>query len=257
MDSCKERSVEPGIVLHDITEWFAANSGVESVWILGRRVVAPNEKVLDLVRVNASSVRDHADCSVFIKSSHGTEVLPWDRWRVLGANESICVCWVANHADSDCLLCNLVDSLSLSLENLSICLQEISTLHAGSSWSRTYEHGHIGILEGNKGISCWDDLLNARVGPVLEFHTKTLEDLLSSWEFQKLQDNLLIWAEHATLTDEVAEECSDLASSASDCDSNGSCLQVPWDFWEVSSKHLKSRHEDCIVHCNLVFVRYN
>ena len=85
-------------------------------------MVAPNEEVLDLVRVNTSSVRDHADSSVLIESSHGTEVLSWDRWCILGANQGISVGRISNYTNFDGLLCHLIDGLTLSLENLGICL---------------------------------------------------------------------------------------------------------------------------------------
>ena len=86
-------------------------------------MVAPNEEVLDLVRVNTGSVRDHTDSSVLIESSHGTEVLSWDRWCILGANQGISVSRISYHTNFDGLLCNLIDSLTLSLENLGICLK--------------------------------------------------------------------------------------------------------------------------------------
>ena len=137
-------------------------------------MVAPNENILNLIRVNLCSISNHADSSILIKSSHGREVFSWDRWCIMRADESISVSWVAYHSDFYSLLCNLVDCLTLCLENLSICLKKVCTFHAWASWSCTNKDSNISILEGNERVCCWDNIFNARVSSILKFHDKTL-----------------------------------------------------------------------------------
>lgn len=63
--------------------------------------------------------------------------------------------------------------------------------------------------------------MQASVRSILELHNETLEDFLSLREFQKLQNDLLVGAEHASLRNEVAKEGSDLSGGTRDCNSNG------------------------------------
>ena len=182
-------------------------------------MVAPDEQIFDLIGMNSCSIRDHADSSVLIESCHSREVFSWDRWCIMRADECIGVGWISNNANFNSLLCNFVDCLTLSLENLSICLEQVCTFHTRSSWSSTNQHSNISILKGNERISSWDDFLDARVSSIFEFHGKSLQYLLGSWQLKKLQDNFLVWSKHASLTDEIAKESTNLSSSSSYCNS--------------------------------------
>ena len=96
------------------------------------------------------------------------------------------------------------------------------------------------VLEGNEWVSGWDNLSNHRVGAVVQLHDKTLQDFFSSWQLEKLQNDLLVWPEHAALSNEVAEEAADSTSGTSDGHTN-------WSLWlvsgrEVSANALKSFH---------------
>ena len=158
-------------------------------------------------------------------------------------NQGVGVGWVTYNADLDGLSGDFVESLTLGLEDLGIGSEEVRSLHSWSSWSSSDKDSDISILEGNKWIGGWDNILHTFVGTILKLHNETLKDLLSSWKFQKLQDDSLVWSEHTSLSDKVAEECSDLTSSSSDGNSNWGKLQVLWWLWEVTSKLLESAYE--------------
>lgn len=156
------------------------------VRVLGGGVVSPDENVVDFLNGSSSALSDLADSSVLVKSSQSREVSLWDGGSVVRSNEGVGVGGVSNNTDFASLLGNGVHGGTLSLEDLSVSLQEISSLHAGSSGSSTNHHNDISILEAHKGVSGGDDLLDAIVGSVVEFHDKSLESSLSLREFQKL-----------------------------------------------------------------------
>jgi len=90
--------------------------------------------------------------------------------------------------------------------------------------------------------------MNAIVSTIFNFHNKSLENLLSSRKLQKLEDNLLIRSEHAALSNEVAQECSDLTSSTSDCNSNRGKFKVLGCSGEVSAKGLETSNNHSVIH---------
>lgn len=211
-------------------------------------MVSPNNHVVDFGHMGSSSVGKLALSSALIQSSQCSEVGLGNGWGILAGNEGIGVGWVAHHAHLHSLSGDFVKSLTLGLEDLGIGSQEVSSLHSWASWSGTDKHGHISILEGDEWVSGWNDLLDAVVGSVFELHDETLEDLLSCGQLQQLQDNSLVWSKHASLSNEVAEEGTDLASGTGDGNSDWSQLQVLGWSWELASELLQSAHEDSGVH---------
>ena len=166
----------------------------------------------------------------------------------VAADESISVCWVSNNGDLDSLLGNLVDSFALSLEDLCVSSEKVSTFHSWSSWSCTDHDDDVSILECNHWVGGWNDVGDAVVCTILQFHDESLEHLFGLWQFEKLQNNFLVWSEHASLSDEVAQECSDLTGSSSHGNSDWCSFQILWSGWEVSAKLLEPGHEHSVFH---------
>ena len=90
--------------------------------------------------------------------------------------------------------------------------------------------------------------MHASVSTIVKLHHKTLEDFLSSRKLNKLKDDFLVRAEHSALSNEVAKEVADLASSAGNSDADGSLLEVAGHGGEVSAEGLKSADEDVLLH---------
>lgn len=149
-----------------------------------------------------------------IQSSEGGEVLLWDRWGIGRGDEGVGVGWVSNNANLDSLLGDLIESGSLSLEDLGIGLKKISSLHSWSSWSCAHKDCDVSILESNQRIGGRDDGVNTGVSSVHQFHAKSLESSLCLWKLDQLQDHLLIRTKHSSLGDEMAKESTDLTSSS-------------------------------------------
>jgi len=166
----------------------------------------------------------------------------------VGANQSVGVGWVANDADLNGLLGNSVDGGTLSLENLSIRLEQVRAFHSWASGPGTDKHADIGVLETNHRVSGWNDVLYASVGTILELHDETLEDLLCGRQLDELHDHLSVRSKHSALGNEVAKEGTDLSSGASDSNANGGLLLVEGHSGEVTAEGLKSAHKDILLH---------
>ena len=161
----------------------------------------------------------------------------------MGADEGICIGGVSNNDNLYRFLSNSVNGLALSLENLSVGLKKVSSLHSGTSWSGTNQNSNIAVFEANVGVSGGDKFLDAAVSSVLEFHAETLEDLLGGGQLNHLKNHLLVGSKHASLSDKVAKEGSDLASSSGNSDTNGCLLKVDGHGGEVSAEGLQSAYK--------------
>ena len=212
-------------------------------------MVSPNDHVLNFVALGTSLVSKLANGTALIESSKSSEVLLGDGGGVVRGNESVGVSGVANNANLDGLLGDLVEGGTLGLENLCVGLKEIRALHSGASRSSTNKNSDIAVLESDKGVSGGDDISDVGVCTILELHDETLENLLGSGELDELKDDLGVWAKHSALSDEVAKEGADLSGGASDSDADGSLLEVLWDGGEVAAEGLESADEHVSFHC--------
>ena len=240
--------LEVSVVVDNLTEGLVTDGGVESVGVLGSGVVSPDEDVFDAFNGGLGTLSYDALSTALVESGQGSEVLLGDGGGVVGSNQGVGVGGVSDNADLDTLLGDLVEGGTLSLENFSVSLQKLGSLHSGSSGSGTDQDGNIDVLESNKGVSGGDDLLDNVVCTIVELHDETLKDLLGSGEFQKVEDDLLVGSEHAALSNEVAKERSDLSSGASDSDSNSGLLKVLGSLREVSANLLEAGNKDAGVH---------
>ena len=219
-----------------------------SVGILGSRVVAPDNNVFDVLQLGTSSITDLSQGSGLIESSHGSEILLWNGRSIGGGDESVGVGWVADDANFDSLLCEFIQNRTLFLENLCICLKEVSSFHAWASWSGSDQKSDIDVSESLDWASARHNLVNASVGTVLQFHDETIQWAFCLRKLKKMKDNFLVWAKHSALSDEVAEEGTDLSGSASDGDFDWGSLEVDGRSREVSPELLNARNEDRFVH---------
>ena len=221
---------------------------MERVRILRGRMVAPDDNVLDVLNLAACLGGDLADSASLIQSSQCGEVLLRNRRSVGRSNEGVRVGGVTDNANLHGLLGDLVESATLGLEDLGVGLEEISSLHTGTSRSSANKECNIGILEALERIGRRFNRVNASIGTIIELHDEALKGTLSSGQLKKLQDNLLVGTEHAALSNEVAKERSDLAGGTGDGNSDRSRLKVDGRRREVSAERLDARYENSLVH---------
>lgn len=244
----EEGTIKVCVVVNNLAGRLATDGGVESVRVLGGGVVAPDGHFLHFFDLAASALSKLAHSSALVESSESAEVSLRDGGCVVRADECVSVGGVADNGDLDCLLCDLIDGLTLSLENLGVGLKKVTALHTRASGASTNKNSNIGVLESDERISSRDNAVHARVGAIVQLHDEALENLLGLRKLDKLKDDLLVRAEHPALSNEVAKEVADLTSGASDSDADGGLLEVLGDGREVSAEGLKSANEDVVFH---------
>ena len=211
-----------------------------SIRVLSSRVVAPNVDVPNALNWHLLSLGKDRLSTRLVETGQGSEVLLGDAGSEVRRDQSVSVGWVADNTHLHSLLGDFVKSLSLSLEDLCVSLKEVSTLHTGTAWSGSNEHGHISVFESNEWVSGGDNLVHEVVGAIIELHNETLQDFLSGWQLKELKDNLLVGSKHAALSNEVAEEGSDGSSGTGDGNTDRFFGVLGWR--EMSSNALKAFH---------------
>ena len=77
---------------------------MSNVWHLGEGMVSPDYHILDVFHLSTSLLTNLAHCSILVQSGQGSEVLLWDAWSIVRADESVGIGWVSNNEDLDGLL---------------------------------------------------------------------------------------------------------------------------------------------------------
>lgn len=203
-------------------------------------MISPNKDIVDILNGNILSLSNDTDGTALVEAGQGSEVLLGDAGGKLGGNKSVGVGGVTDDTDFHGLLGDLVKGLTLSLEDLGVGGEEITTFHTGTTGSSADEDSNVNILEADESVSGGNNLVDEGVSTIVEFHDETLENFLSSGELDKVEDDLLVGSEHASLGNEVAEEAANGTSGSSDGNSDRSVGVGGGG--EVSADALKSFH---------------
>lgn len=174
--------------------------------VLSERVVTPDDHILDVFNGNGELVTELGESAVLIKSSQSSEVLLGDGGSIVRSDQSIGVGGVSDNQNLDILASELIEGLTLSLEDLGISGKQIFALHAGASWLSTDENGDISLSESLFDLCGGDDLRNQGESTILKFKDKTLENIFSRWELEELKNDLLVRSKHAALRNHEAED---------------------------------------------------
>ena len=127
------------------------------IWVLSQGVVSPNNHILDVLNGCLQFFTQLRESAVLIEAGQGGEILLGDGRSVVRGYECIGVGGVADNEDLHILLGELVEGLTLSLEDLGVLVQEIFALHAGATGFGTDEYSDIGLSEGFLNLGCGND----------------------------------------------------------------------------------------------------
>jgi hypothetical protein len=96
-------------------------------------------------------------------------------------------------------------------------------LHARAAGAGAHQQRVVGVLEGPGGVAVRLHAGQQREGAVFEFHHHALERLLGFLvrDFQQLQDDRLVLAQHLPGGNAKQQGVTDLTSSACDGNSDG------------------------------------
>jgi len=104
---------------------------------------------------------------------------------------------------------------------MAIGFEQVLAFHAGATRACADQQSVVGILEGDIRIVRCDDAGERTEGAVVEFHNDTLQRGQGGRNFEQLQDDGLIVAQHLTGGDTEGELIADLAGCACDYDTYG------------------------------------
>ena len=120
------------------------------IGILGRRMIAPDDDLLDLRQGRAALFGELRQSAVVIQSSHGRESVARQRGRIALSDQRIGVGRIADHQHAHVAAGDRVQRLALGGEDLGVLQQQILALHAGPARPRADQHGEIAILEARR-----------------------------------------------------------------------------------------------------------
>jgi hypothetical protein len=205
----------PGIVDHRLGG-CAFDGGVVDVRILGGRVVAPDDDVLDVGVVRAGLLGELAHRTVMVEADHGGEAFRIEVRCVLLGDEGVGVRRVADNEHFNIARGMIVDGLALRAEDAAVCGQEVLALHALLARHGADEEAEVCVLEGNVRIVGGDDVVQQREGAVFQLHDHAFKRAEGRGDFEQLQVDRLVRSKHVAGGDAEEEGVADLASGTSD-----------------------------------------
>ena len=189
--------------------------------VLGGGVVTPDGNVLDVLGGDLELLGDLGLGTVVVETGKGREVLLGDGRSVQHGDTSVGVGGVANDQHLDGLLGELVQSLTLVLEDRAVLGQEVLPLHTLLTGEGTDKNGVVDVLEGGFQVGGTNNTINERVRAILELENNTLQSFLAERNIQKVKDDLLLGSKHVALGDQREESIANLTSSSSNQNTNG------------------------------------
>ena len=116
-----------------------------------------------------------------------------------------------------------VDDLSLLDEDLAVVLQEVRPLHAGPARLGADQQRPVRVLEAGGRVARLHHVDEERERAVIQLHADALERVhgLFDRDFEELEDDGLVGAEHLARGDAEQEGVTDLTCGTSDGDANG------------------------------------
>ena len=145
---------------------------------------------------------------------------------VIEGDEAVGVAGIADDEDADIGGGGALDGLALTDEDLAVDVEEVLAFHALFAGDAADEEGPVHAAEGFVHVGSGDDALEEREGAVVEFHDDALEGWEGGFDFEELEDDRLIGAEHGAGGDADEEGVSDLTGSAGDGHANGGFHEV-------------------------------
>ena len=167
-------------------------------------MVSPNNHILDVLHGRLQFFTQLRESAVLIQAGQGGKVLLGDGRSVVRGYESVGVGGVADNEDLHILLGELVEGLTLSLEDFGILVQEIFALHAGATGLGTDEYSDISLSESLLNLGCGNDTSDKGEGTILELEDETLKESLGSRKFKELEDHFLVGSKHSPLSSHEA-----------------------------------------------------
>ena len=163
-------------------------------------MVAPDSKLLDIGDFGVGLKSKLGKGAVVVKTGHSSEILSWNAWSVVLANQSVGVGWVSDDDGLGSALSMVVDSLASVDEDLAVILEEVTTFHTGSTGLSANEEVVVNFFKGDLEITGDDNVVEKWEGTVVELGLDTLEGVLGVGEIEQVENDSLVGSKEGTTT---------------------------------------------------------
>lgn len=209
------------ILANQIKSRLSFNGSPSQVREHSGRVVSPNNSLGDLSDRSSSLLGNLPEGPIVVQSGHSGKVLLREVLCVSSGDQTVGVGGVSDNKSSDISVSVVVEGLSLRNENLGVFLQQVSSLHSGSSGFGSNQKSSFDVLESNFEIVSADNVSQKREGTISQLHSDSGKSLLSLRDIDKMEDDGLIVSEHVSVGDSEKHGVADLTGGSSNSDSNG------------------------------------
>ena len=143
-------------------------------------------------------------------------------------DQAIRIAGIAHHQDAHVRGGVFLQRLALADEDLAVDAEQILALHAGLAWHAADEQRPIHVAKAFLDIGGRDDALEQRKAAVLQFHHQALQGRHCRRDFNQVQNQGLVLAEHRPRGDAEQEGITDLAGGAGNSNTNRSIHTFFW-----------------------------
>ena len=207
--------------VHQRLRRLAADGAVRDVGMLRRAVVAPDDHAADLAHVRAGLGRELPERAIVVEPHHRGEIAPLDAGRVRRGDQRIRVRGIADDQHAHVAVRGGVERLALGREDLRIREQQVLALHAGAARARADQQRVVAVLERLLRVVGRDHAGERREGAVRQFHHDAGQRRQRGRDFEQVQVDRLVGAEHLPGGDAEGERIADMAGGAGDGDGDG------------------------------------
>ena len=189
-------------------------------------MIAPDAQVRDRFDRRTRLLGELRARAVFIQRCHREELIARHPGGAVHGDEGIRVARIADDERADILRRVARDGRALAGENLAVGGEQILALHAGAARTRTDEQRPVHALEALVQIARRHTALEQRERAIFQLHDDAAERLQGFLvgDFDEVQDDGLVRAEHGAGRDAEEQGVANLAGSAGHGDANGCCI---------------------------------
>ena len=179
-------------------------------------MIAPDSDVGDGTGIGAGSFGELRFRPVLVEPRHGVPAVARHLRRVVHGDQTICVARIANDEDAHVAGGVFLDCLSLADENPAVDAEQVFALHPLLARHAADEQCPVHAAKALVEIGCGNDAFERRKGAVVEFHDHAIERGQGGFDFNQVQNDRLVRAEHRAGSDAEKERVTDLSGGACD-----------------------------------------
>ena len=210
--------LEPRLGADDFGDEFAVDPGVGIVGVHRGAVIAPDGEMGDSGRLDAGFLRELGNGPVLIEHRHREPAIAAHCRGVAHRDQAVGVAGIAHDEHAHIAGGVARDGLALADEDLAVDGEKILALHAGLARHRADEQRPVDALEAFVQRSGGHDSLQQGKRAILELHDHAIKGGKRRLDFDQMQDDWLVRAEHGAGGDPKKQGITDLPGCTGDRD---------------------------------------